>query len=491
MVNAKVPPSSSSPKVLVVEDESDAREFMAMAFKCEGYAVELAEDGDEAVRIISERQGEFSAVFLDQFMPRKDGLAALREIRTITNDLPVFITSFASSPLSVVDAIKAGATDLICKPVTNEDLRNHMLRIAPPCPPAGPPPESAEGTMQKFWGSSPRVREIQNVVRRISVSEVPVLIEGETGAGKEVLAREIHAHSRRSRRPLLKLNCAALPSELVESELFGYERGAFTGAFQRKAGMFELADGGTILLDEIGDMDFKLQAKLLMVLQDREFQRLGGKETVRVDVRVMAATHCDLHKAIQNQAFREDLYYRLNVINIHIPPLRERKDDILALAQRFLNKHADGNQMPPLTPALQQAMLQYEWPGNVRELENLMQRFLIFRDVGEMLRELAMRGSRTAKASAAGASSAIDVLPPPISEPVPVAAAANVPELGSVFADVAKAKAEAESAAILQVLESTHWNRKRAARVLNIEYKALLYRMRKLSIGTNGAEPRS
>ncbi len=238
-------------------------------------------------------------------------------------------------------------------------------------------------------------------------------------------------------------------------------------------------------------MDFKLQAKLLMVLQDHEFQRLGGKETVRVDVRVMAATHCDLHKAIQNQAFREDLYYRLNVINIHIPPLRERKDDILPLAHRFLAKHADGNPLPPLTPALQQAMLQYEWPGNVRELENLIQRFLIFRDAGEMLRELAKRAGRMTKAAAAGASSAMDVLPisPSISESVPVALDSNVPELCSVLADAAKAKAEAESAAILQVLESTHWNRKRAAKVLNIDYKALLYKMRKLSIGTN-SEPR-
>jgi two-component system response regulator AtoC len=495
MVDANVPPSSSSPRVLVVEDESDAREFMAMAFKCEGYAVELAEDGDEAVKIISERQGEFSAVFLDQFMPRKDGLAALREIRTITNDLPVFITSFASSSLSVVDAINAGATDLICKPVTNEDLRNHMLRIAPPCPPAGPPPESTEGTMRRFWGASQRMREIQDVVRRISLSDAPVLIEGETGAGKEVLAREIHVHSRRSRQPFLKLNCAALPSELVESELFGYERGAFTGAFQRKVGMFELADRGTILLDEIGDMDFKLQAKLLMVLQDHEFQRLGGKETVRVNVRVMAATHRDLHKAIQTQTFRADLYYRLNVINIHIPPLRERREDILLLANRFLAKHGDSSSLPTLTPAIQQAMLQYDWPGNVRELENLVQRFLIFRDSAEMVRELAGRTGKTTKVATADASVSVPIDLPeeigPVGATAAGAAMARQPEHHSVLAEVAKAKAEAEAAAILEVLESTHWNRKRAAQMLNIDYKALLYRMKKLSIGTNGNGSRS
>ncbi|HUB31892.1 MAG TPA: sigma-54 dependent transcriptional regulator [Bryobacteraceae bacterium] len=496
--------SSSSPKVLLVEDEADAREFMAMAFRCEGYAVELAEDGDEAVNIISERHSEFSAVFLEQLMARKDGLAALREIRSITRDLPVFITSFAASPGNVVEAIKAGATDLLSKPLTHEDLRNHMLRVAPPSQASGSPSDGPDGMTQRMWGSSRRMREIQNLVRRISVSDAQVLIEGETGVGKEVLAREIHAHSRRARQPFLKLNCAALPSELVESELFGYERGAFTGAFQRKAGMFELADRGTILLDEIGDMDFKLQAKLLMVLQDHEFQRLGGKETVRVNVRVMAATHRDLHKAIQNQTFREDLYYRLNVVNIHIPPLRDRREDILPLANRFLSKHGDGSSAPTLTPAVQQAMLQYQWPGNVRELENLIQRFLIFRDSAEMVRELAMRAGKATKVAvaAAGAGMAVgagvgvpmDMLEDEGPQLVAVAAGAAVakePGRHSVLAEVAKAKAEAEAAAILEVLESTHWNRKRAAQVLNIDYKALLYKMRKLSIGTNGAGSRS
>jgi transcriptional regulator with PAS, ATPase and Fis domain len=424
-------------------------------------------------------------------------------------------------------------------------LRNHMLRLDPSSPTECGPAEGRNGTLPRFWGSGRRVREIQSLVRRISESEVSVLIEGETGVGKEVLAREIHANSRRSQKPFLKLNCAALPSELVESELFGYERGAFTGAFQRKAGMFELADRGTILLDEIGDMDFKLQAKLLMVLQDHEFQRLGGKETVHVDVRVMAATHRDLHQAIRHQAFREDLYYRLNVINIHIPPLRERKEDIMPLATHFLNKHRDGKPLPPLTAALQQAIVQYEWPGNVRELENLMQRFLVFRDTSEMLRELELRSGKVARVAACASfngvasAAAVDV---PAAEPRPLdrrsvlaevghgnaepAAAVDVPaaeprlpdgrsvlaEVGhgnaeaaaavvpaaetkpsdrsSVLAEVARAKAEAEAAAILQVLESTHWNRKRAAQLLNIDYKALLYKMRKLSIGTSGSDSR-
>jgi DNA-binding NtrC family response regulator len=533
-------------KVLLVENEADTRAFMAMAFQCEGYGVELAGDAEEAVRIIADRHAEFSAVFLDQLMPRKEGFAALRAIRLITLDLPVFITSFAGSPGSAAEAAQAGATHFISKPVTHEELRNHMLRVALPSPAACSPVEGRDGALPHFLGSGRRIREIQGLVRRISESEVPVLIEGETGAGKEVLAREIHANSRRSQKAFLKLNCAALPSELVESELFGYERGAFTGAFQRKPGMFELADSGTILLDEIGDMDFKLQAKLLMVLQDHEFQRLGGKETVHVDVRVMAATHRDLHHAIRHQTFREDLYYRLNVINIHIPPLRERKEDILPLAQHFLNKHRDGDSLPLLPPGLQQAILRYEWPGNVRELENLMQRFLVLRDAGEILRELALRsgkGARVAGASSDGSSAPPVALPAPWARlpdhrPAPaevevdhtmlkaaaaaalpaaeaklpdhrsaladvghakaeVKTAANVspakpkpPDRRSVLAEVARAKAEGETAAILQVLESTHWNRKRAAQVLNIDYKAMLYKMRKLSIGTGPSESR-
>lgn len=487
-------PDASAPKVLVVEDEADAREFMAMALRCEGYGVEVAEDGEEAVETVSERFREFSAVFLDLLMPRKDGFAALREIRSVAKDLPVFVTSFAASPGNIVEAIKAGATDFIAKPVTHDDLRNHMLQVAEPPVPAASAGDASDSAMQRFWGNSRRVREIQKVIHRISESEAPVLIDGETGAGKEVLAREIHAHSPRHGRPFLKLNCAALPSELVESELFGYERGAFTGAFQRKPGMFELADRGTILLDEIGDMDFKLQAKLLQVLQDHEFQRLGGKETVRVDVRVMAATHRNLHEAIQNETFREDLYYRLNVINIHIPPLRDRPEDIIPLAHRFVQKHGNGAPPPPLTGPLQQALIDYDWPGNVRELENLIRRYLVFRDPAEMVRELSGRmelehapAPRRAPAHNGFATNGA-AAPPPLPPPDHTASPAT-PEASdhhSVLTEVARAKEEAEAAAILDVLETTHWNRKRAAQILNIDYKALLYKMKKLNIGADG-----
>jgi two-component system response regulator AtoC len=294
-----------------------------------------------------------------------------------------------------------------------------------------------------------------------------VLIQGETGSGKEVLARELHAHSPRANKPLLKLNCAALPSELVESELFGYERGAFTGAFQKKFGMFEAADGGTILLDEIGDMDVRLQAKLLQVLQDQEFQRIGGKELIRVNVRIMAATHRDLEKAIVDRTFREDLYYRLNVINLHMPPLRERQEDIVPLAEYLMKKYATkGVPNPAITPELKQAMLAHHWPGNVRELENMVRKMVVLRDAHAITRELlATANRRLAKVPA------IEILPK-------IQSANSSP----ILERVTQAKQQAETEAILAALNSTRWNRKRAATMLKIDYKALLYKMSKLGL---------
>jgi len=224
---------------------------------------------------------------------------------------------------------------------------------------------------------------------RVGMADVPVLLHGETGVGKEVMARRLCAYSPRAHKPFLKLNCAALPSELVESELFGYEKGAFTGAVIDKPGKFEIAQGGTILLDEIGDMDIRLQAKLLQVLQDGEIQPLGGNRTVKVNVRVLAATHRDLRRAIEQGTFREDLYYRLNVINIVIPPLRDRKSEILPLAEVLLGRHLrPGAVMPEITTELQQAMMEYHWPGNVRELENIMRRFLVYQSSSMLIEEL-------------------------------------------------------------------------------------------------------
>ncbi|MBZ5582675.1 MAG: sigma-54 dependent transcriptional regulator [Acidobacteriia bacterium] len=330
--------------ILVGEDDPEVRHYLEIALKCQGYSVSLAEDGEEVLERLRANDPPVSAVLLDIFMPRRDGFETLREIRRMHSDVPVIMISGTSEPSKVVEAVKKGAQAFLGKPVNPTDLRNALKAAleseapaarTPPCQEAAP----ADGA-QIFFGATPQMRKLQDLLGQIAWSEAPVLIHGETGVGKEVIARELHARSPRAKRAFLKLNCAALPSELVESELFGYDRGAFTGAFQKKPGMFELADGGTILLDEIGDMDFKLQAKLLQVLQDHEFQRLGGKEIVKVDVRVIAATHRDLRRAIVEQLFREDLYYRLDVISIEVPPLRERKADILPLTEFLLRKHS-------------------------------------------------------------------------------------------------------------------------------------------------------
>jgi DNA-binding NtrC family response regulator len=302
---------------------------------------------------------------------------------------------------------------------------------------------------------------------RIGMADVPVLLHGETGVGKEVMARRLCAYSPRAHKPFLKLNCAAFPSELVESELFGYEKGAFTGAVIDKPGKFEIAQGGTMLLDEIGDMDIRLQAKLLQVLQDGEIQPLGSNRTVKVNVRILAATHRDLRRAIEQGTFREDLYYRLNVINIVIPPLRERKSEILPLAEVLLRRHLrPGAVMPEITRELQQTMLEYHWPGNVRELENIMRRFHVYQNPSMLIGEL----TNTAVSSA----------------PKPVATSSHHRHIdgenNSSIDRLAEQSRQAESKLLLEALEATRWNRRQAATRLNLEYRAFLYKLQKYGI---------
>jgi len=466
---------SGGKTVLLGEDDQEVRNYLEMVLKCQGYSVELAEDGEEVMDCLQSGQSNVSAVLLDIIMPRKDGLQALREIRRTDKNLPVIMISGAASTSNIVDAMKIGATDFLAKPVTHDDLRkalNQFVDQANECDPIVPR-ERKSGTARKqtFLGTNPRMKELQGLIGQVAWSEAPVLIQGETGSGKEVLARDVHAQSPRANKPFLKLNCAALPPELVESELFGYERGAFTGAFQRKPGMFEMAEGGTILLDEIGDMDYKLQAKLLQVLQDHEFQRLGGKEVIRVNVRVIAATHCDLEQSIAERTFRADLYYRLNVINLRLPSLRERREDIVPLAEFFLKRHATSDAAAPiLTPLLKEALAMHFWPGNIRELENVIRRLVALGDPNGIAMELRHGVSRRAPASRPENASQ-----PAVQEEE---AAPGAP----ILQQVTKAKEQAETDAILSALNSTRWNRKQAATLLKIDYKALLYKMKKLSI---------
>jgi two-component system response regulator AtoC len=332
-----------------------------------------------------------------------------------------------------------------------------------------------EGLSSRLDAGDPLYAE--EFLRRVGLSDVPVLLHGETGAGKEVMARKLWAYSNRVGKPFLKLNCAALPSELIESELFGYEKGAFTGAMVDKPGKFELAQDGTILLDEIGDMDTRLQAKLLQVLQDGEIQPLGSSRVINVNVRIMAATHRDLQKAIAQGTFRDDLYYRLGVINITIPPLRERRDEIIPLAEKLLLRHVGpGCYHPPIPETLRRALLAHSWPGNVRELENVMRRFLVYQDATLLAAELT------------------DAFDPP---KLRLALAktltpSRVPVNGGrvSFDHFAEVSRTAESKLLLETLESVRWNRRQAALQLNIDYKALLYKLQKHGIVESKAKRR-
>jgi transcriptional regulator with PAS, ATPase and Fis domain len=323
-------------------------------------------------------------------------------------------------------------------------------------------------------------RKLDLLLAKVGPVDVPVLLRGETGVGKEMLARELHARSARADQPFLKLNCAALPSELVESELFGYERGAFTGAFRRTPGKFELAHRGTILLDEIGDMEFRLQAKLLHVIQDGEFLRLGAREPSKVDVRIMAATHCDLEQAIDTGRFREDLYYRLNVIDIHIPPLRDRRDEILPLADFFFRTNATPS-MPTLgiPSSLADCLLDHQWPGNIRELENVIRKYLVLRNADAIIEELHLRSYRRSVTSGAAAPNQAGAASLHLQD----APREQGPFDASILGTAASAHNAAQIETILGALNAAMWNRKQAAALLRIDYKALLYKMKKLGIG--------
>jgi two-component system response regulator AtoC len=308
---------------------------------------------------------------------------------------------------------------------------------------------------------SPAMARVFEMAERVADADVPVLIRGESGVGKEVVARALHERSRRASGPFVKINCAALPSELLESELFGHERGAFTGAHAEKPGKFELADGGTIFLDELGEMAPALQAKLLQVLQDEEFYRVGGKRALRVDARVVVATNRDLEAEIARGQFREDLYYRLNVVSVRVPPLRERREDVIPLVELFARRYGQRyrGEAPQISPEVLQRFLEHDWPGNVRELENMVRRLVVLEDESLVLDELSVRGR-------------------PAVEHVPAADAAP----GGLKEISRRAAMIAEREAIEQTLKITGWNKRRAAQRLQISYKALLYKIKESGI---------
>jgi two-component system response regulator AtoC len=456
-------------EIVVVGEHRDVHACLNQGFGERDYSLLSLKDIPEAVLYLRDPACTASvALFCNVTMRREQDFNVLSEISAIHPHLQILLLPENSRSLPIDLPVRNGNIRMLSKPASMDDLvetvQNSVSTAAILTEKAKQNEKDTES--EESIGGTPPLFSTA-FLTRVGMADVPVLLHGETGVGKEVMARRLCAYSPRAHKPFLKLNCAALPSELVESELFGYEKGAFTGAVIDKPGKFEIAQGGTILLDEIGDMDIRLQAKLLQVLQDGEIQPLGGNRTVKVNVRVLAATHRDLRRAIEQGTFREDLYYRLNVINIVIPPLRERKTEILPLAEVLLCRHLrPGAVTPEITGELQQAMMEYHWPGNVRELENIMRRFLVYQSSSMLIEEL----TNTV----------------PCSAPKPVAISNHYRLMdgdnSSSIDRLAEQSRQAESKLLLEALEATRWNRRQAAVRLNLEYRAFLYKLQKYGI---------
>lgn len=455
-------------KILVVDDEPSIRKYLQTLLEVEGFDVETVSSGKEALQQIGEgRRPEF--IILDVLMPEMDGLETLQQLLQIDRTLNVIMLSCSNEVNTVVEAIRIGALDYLTKPFEKAELDAAFLKVRQKQQLRSENEslrEYCETLTQdiSFLAASPQMLKIRQQILQIAPVDVPVFLSGESGVGKEVVARMIHLRSGRRQQSFVKVNCAALPGELLESELFGFEQGAFTGAVRAKPGKFEMANRGTIFLDEIAEMAPHLQAKLLHVLQDGQFSRLGARNPVNVDVRVVAATNVDVREAMRTGRFREDLYYRLNVLSIHIPPLRERVAEIPILFRHFLVKYSEKyqKQTPEPSKHLVEATMRYSWPGNLRELENFTKRYVILEDDEGSFRELLeMTGQQQRVAPR-------DEVPAPKEQ--------------GLKALVRGLKDEAEMEAIADALDKTNWCRKDAARMLGISYKALLYKMRQFNL---------
>jgi DNA-binding NtrC family response regulator len=374
--------NTASAKILVIDDEAGIRESLEVLLSLEGYSPRMAQDGEDGLRVLD--RDSFDLVLLDLALPGRSGLELLPEIKERHPDLPVIMITAYGSVDNVVEAIRAGAENFVQKPWDNEkllaDIRSAIARRK-----AEEENLQLKRTLKQRYsfsnivGKSDIMLKVFDLVAQVAPSRSTVLIQGESGTGKELIAKAIHANSPRRDKPFVPINTGAMPPELLESTLFGHVKGAFTSAIASKKGLFEVANGGTLFLDEIATMGTDLQAKILRVLQDKRFMHLGGVQEIQVDVRILAATNVDLRQAVRDGRFREDLFYRLNVITVDIPPLRSRRDDIPLLAQHFLDQYANENGLPPrkLSADALRSLVDYDWPGNVRELENAIERGVV------------------------------------------------------------------------------------------------------------------
>jgi DNA-binding NtrC family response regulator len=464
--------SPEAARLLVVDDEMHQREMLSGILERAGYRVEAAPGGREALEILG--RSEFDLLLTDQKMPGMDGLALLERLQELRPETPVILMTAYGSVSEAVAAMKKGAADYLTKPFEREELllvlekalrqRRLEAEVA-----------ALRGALKERYrlggilGTSPAMREIFSIIERIARTDVPVLIRGESGTGKELIARAIHAQSRRAAGPFVALNCAAVPEALLESEFFGYERGAFTGAIRSHPGRFQQASGGTLFLDEIGAMRIDLQAKLLRAIQEREIQRLGSTAPVPVDARILSATGENLEAAIRQKTFREDLFYRLNVVPLHLPALRSRVEDIPLLTSHFLRASAEkfGREVPVLSPEAMDRLQAHPWPGNVRELENCIERMVLL-GRGSRLGLTDLPPDLRKGAAATDGNSSDFQLPP---------GGVRLPELERHF--------------IVQALRRTRWNLGPAARLLGISYKTLQYRIQKFGLERETPEEES
>jgi two-component system response regulator AtoC len=460
-------------RVLVIDDDPGVRDYMEALVTRQGYEVFAVADGERALASLEECRPDL--ITLDVVLPGMDGLETLAQLRQRVPDVPVVMLSGHGQARNIVEAMRLGASDFLRKPFEVEELelafqkalekralKQEVERMRGRA--------RSETELLLLCGDNPKMKEIRDIIEQVADTDITVLVRGESGTGKELVARTLYQLSGRRDQPFVKVNCAALPSELLESELFGFEKGAFTGAQKRKLGKFEFANHGTIFLDEISEMHTGLQAKLLQVLQDGEFSRLGGESDVHVDTRVIAATNRNLEEAVAEGSFREDLYYRLNVVTIHLPPLRDRKDAIPLLVDYFLQKYDEQyrKEMKSLSPETLAAFMNYYWPGNVRELENMVRRMVVLGNEQTPLLEITDRSAAPPSEEAGEDSFDLETL--------------GV-DLGSsdgldLKAISRRAAQVAEKRVIEKVLQQTRWNRKEAAERLQISYKALLYKMK-------------
>ncbi len=450
------------PSILVIDDKDSMRTMLSQTLHEEGYQVDVVEEGKKALELA--RLKSYDVALTDLKMPAMDGLDVLSSLKEIDSDIAVIVMTAYGTVETAVEAMKRGAFDFITKPFDPDHLtvlvqralenrrliaENSLLREE----------LAASLGFSEIIGQNEKMKEVSKLIQKVAASDTSVLLLGESGTGKELFGRAIHNLSPRRDKPYVAINCAAIPAELLENELFGSEKGAFTSSVARKMGKFEIANSGTIFLDEIGDLDIALQAKLLRVLQQKNFERLGGNKTVAVDVRVVAATNMDLNDMIRKKQFREDLYYRLSVFPITIPPLRERMDDIVPLAEYFVNKYSREMKKPVKTLSKEAVTIltKYHWPGNVRELENTVERAIILAEGKKITPDhLAIRLRN--------------------SDEIRLREGAGLKEIGN------HAQMMAERSAIIRILKQVRGNKRKCAEILKIDYTTLFDKIKKYEI---------